>query len=87
MVLCIFQRVIEQSQQDHSPGATNVGRVALQIGALAFVRRFGSTLNCHVHFHACVVDVVFEEALDFSVVGIRQRQLLARSSGRFQALS
>jgi hypothetical protein len=37
----------------------------LHIGAVAFIHRFGSSLNGHVHFHVRVVDGVFEEvALD-----------------------
>ena len=61
MVLRIFLRVIAQSLQDHSPGAANVDRAALHIGAVAFIHRFGSSLNGHVHFHVCAVDGVFEE--------------------------
>ena len=61
MVLRIFLRVIAQSLQSHSPGAANVDKVALHIGAVAFIHRFGSSLNEHVHFHVCVVDGVFEE--------------------------
>ena len=61
MVLRIFLRVIAQSLQDHSPGAANVDRADLHIGAIAFIHRFGSSLNGHVHFHVCVVDGVFEE--------------------------
>ena len=34
---------------------------SLHIGAIAFIHRFGSSLNEHVHFHVCVVDGVFEE--------------------------
>ena len=34
---------------------------ALHVGAVAFIHRFGSSLNGHVHFHVCVVDRVFEE--------------------------
>ena len=33
----------------------------MHIGAVAFIHRFGSSLNAHVHFHVCVVDGVFEE--------------------------
>jgi hypothetical protein len=33
----------------------------LRIGAVAFIHRFGSSLNTHVHFHVCVVDGVFEK--------------------------
>ena len=61
MVLRIFLRVIEQSLQTHCPGAAQAGKAALHIGAVAFIHRFGSSLNEHVHFHVCVVDGVFEE--------------------------
>ena len=61
MVLRIFLRVIAQSLQVLSPGAANVDKAALHIGAVAFIHRYGSSLNEHVHFHACVVDGVFEE--------------------------
>lgn len=61
MVLRIFLRGIAQSLQAHSPGAENVDKTALHIGAVAFIHRFGSSLNVHVHFHVCVVDGVFEE--------------------------
>ena len=61
MVLRIFLRVIAQSLQVHSPGAAQVDKAALHIGAVAFIHRFGSSLNEHVHFHVCVVDGVFEE--------------------------
>ena len=37
MVLRIFLRVIAQSLQAHSPGAANVNKVALHIGAVAFI--------------------------------------------------
>ena len=60
MVLRIFLRVIAQSLQTHCPGAAQVDQAALHIGAVAFIHRFGSSLNGHVHFHACVVDGVFE---------------------------
>jgi hypothetical protein len=61
MVLRIFLRVIAQSLQTHCPGAAQVDKAALHIGAVAFIHRFGSSLNGHVHFHVCVVDGVFEE--------------------------
>lgn len=60
MVLRIFLRVIAQSLQSSSPGAAQVDNAALHIGANAFIHRFGSSLNQHVHFHVCVVDGVFE---------------------------
>jgi hypothetical protein len=68
MVLRIFLRVISQSLQTHSPGAANVDKATLHIGAVAFIHRFGSSLNAHVHFHVCVVDGVFEE-IPVAVVG------------------
>ncbi len=61
MVLRIFLRVIAQSLQSNCPGAAQVDRAALHIGAVAFIHRFGSSLNGHVHFHVCAVDGVFEE--------------------------
>ena len=60
MVLRIFLRVIAQSLLDHSLGAVSVDKAALHIGAVAFIHRFGSILNRHVHCHVCVVDGVFE---------------------------
>ena len=33
----------------------------MHIVAVAFIHRFGSSLNEHVHFHVCAVDGVFEE--------------------------
>ena len=54
----VFPRL--QSLQAHSPGVAQVDKAAQQIGAVAFIHRFGSSLNEHVHFHVCVVDGVFE---------------------------
>ena len=50
-----------QTLQANSPGAAKADRAALHIRAIAFIHRFGSCLNEHVHFHVCVVDGVFEE--------------------------
>jgi hypothetical protein len=55
--------VILASLHAHCPSATAVDRKRLQLAACAFIHRFGSSLNTHVHFHICVVDGVFE-ALD-----------------------
>ena len=63
MVLRIFLRVIAQALQANSPGAANVDKAALHIGAVAFIHRFGSSLNEHVHFHICAVDGVFEQVV------------------------
>jgi hypothetical protein len=64
LVLRIFLRVIAQSLQANCLGAANAAnadKANLHIGAVAFIHRFGSSLNEHVHFHVCAVDGVFEE--------------------------
>ena len=61
MLLRIFLRVIAQSLSANCPGAADVNKAAQHVGAVAFIHRFGSSLNGHVHFHVCVVDGVFEE--------------------------
>jgi len=63
MVLRIFLRVIAQTLQANSPGAQNPDKAALHIGAVAFIHRFGASLNEHVHFHVCAVDGVIAEAV------------------------
>jgi hypothetical protein len=83
MVLRIFLRVIGQSLQDHCDhcaGAAQVDKAALHIGAVAFIHRFGSSLNGHVHFHVCVVDGVFEE-VPVEVEGEGDAALQASSPG------
>jgi hypothetical protein len=72
MVLRILLRVIAQTLQTHSPGAANVDRAALHIGAVASIHRFCSSLNEHVHFHVCVVDWVFEEVKLFHWTTLEQ---------------
>jgi len=47
---------IERHLRTHSPGAGPDARA----GAVAFIHRFGSSLNLHTHFHVCVIDGVFE---------------------------
>ena len=47
-----------------APAVMTVARLsALHTGAVAFIHRFSSSLNGHVHFHFCVVDGVFEEVV------------------------
>jgi hypothetical protein len=58
-VLRIFLSVVERCLREHSPGCPADAR----IGAVAFIHRFGSSLNEHVHFHCCVIDGVFEPAV------------------------
>ena len=50
MVLRIFLRVIAQSLSASSPGAASVDKAALHLGAVAFIHRFGPSLNEHVLF-------------------------------------
>lgn len=59
-VLHIFLSVAERCLREHSPGCSESAR----IGAVAFIHRFGSSLNEHVHFHCCVIDGVFESTAD-----------------------
>ena len=59
-VLRIFLREVERCLREHSPGCDTQAR----IGAVAFIHRFGSSLNEHVHFHCCIVDGTFEPAVD-----------------------
>ncbi len=33
-----------------------------RLGAVAFIHRFGSTLNPHLHFHCVVIDGMFDAA-------------------------
>jgi len=54
--LRIFLDEIERLLRAHSPGAGPDARA----GAVAFIHRFGSSLNLHTHFHVCVIDGVFE---------------------------
>jgi hypothetical protein len=51
MVLRIFLRVIALSLPAKCPSAANIDRAALHIGVIAFIHRFGSSLNGHGHIH------------------------------------
>jgi len=56
--LRLFLRVVEQCLRAHSPGSGPAAR----LGAVAFIHRFGSSLNAHLHFHCVVIDGVFDRA-------------------------
>jgi hypothetical protein len=56
----VFPRLPERCLRDHSPGCSDSAR----IGAVAFIHRFGSSLNDHVHFRCCIIDGVFDPAAD-----------------------
>lgn len=59
MVLRIFLSAIAQILSANCPGGASADKATLHIGAVAFIHRFGSSLNGHVHFHVCVVYGVF----------------------------
>jgi hypothetical protein len=59
-LLTVFLRAVETTIRQRSPGAPPAAR----FGAVAFVHRFGSDLNSHVHFHALVSDGVFSSGTD-----------------------
>ena len=58
--LRIFLRVVEQCLHRQCSGAAKLDKAAVHIGAVAFIHRFGSSLNTHVHLHICALDGVFE---------------------------
>ena len=57
-VLRIFLREVERRLREHSQGCDTQAR----IGAVAFIHRFGSSLNEHVHFHCGIAEGTFEPA-------------------------
>ncbi|MGH7186023.1 MAG: transposase, partial [Pseudomonadota bacterium] len=62
--LRLFLGTVEQCLRAHSAGAGPAAR----LGAVAFIHRFGSALNPHLHFHCVVIDGVFEATSAGSVV-------------------
>ena len=87
MVLRIFLRVIAQRLQSNSPGAAQVDRAALHIGALAFIHRFGSSLNGHVHFHVCKVRLPDPRRVSPLILGIGLALLGAASAAKMSPCS
>ena len=55
-VLRIMLEEVERELRGHCPEAGAKART----GAVAFPHRFGTSLNGHFHFHACVIDGVYE---------------------------
>ena len=80
-VLRIFLDEIERHLRVHSPGAGPDARA----GAVAFIHRFGSSLNLHTHFHVCVIDGVFEPEPDHGVRFIAVEELDAGDAEAVQA--
>jgi len=54
-LLKVFLRAVETTVRQRSPAAPAGAR----FGAVAFIHRFGSYLNSHVHYHVLVTDGVF----------------------------
>jgi len=63
-LLGVFLRAVETTIRQNSPEAPTGAR----FGAVAFVHRFGSYLNSHVHFHVIVTDGVFSADADDTAV-------------------
>jgi hypothetical protein len=63
-LLTVFLRAVETTIRQRSPG----GPPDARFGAVAFVHRFGSTLNSHVHFHVLATDGVFSAGDDDEAV-------------------
>jgi hypothetical protein len=63
-LLNVFLRAVETTLRQRSPGAPLDAR----FGAVAFVHRFGSYLNSHVHFHVLVTEGVFSAGADGEAV-------------------
>ncbi len=63
-LLGVFLRAVETTVRQNSPDAPAGSR----FGAVAFVHRFGSYLNSHVHFHVLVTDGVFSADDDGTAV-------------------
>lgn len=73
-LLKVFLRAVETTVRQRSPGApvtARLNRCAIpqgDDGAVAFVHRFGSYLNSHVHFHVLVTEGVFSAHPDGTAV-------------------
>ena len=79
--LRLFLRVVEQCLRAHSPGSGPAAR----LGAVAFIHRFGSTLNPHLHFHCVVIEGVFEPDPAGSVIFRAATGLDANALAQVQA--
>jgi hypothetical protein len=79
--LRIFLDEIERHLRVQSPDAGPHARA----GAVAFIHRFGSSLNLHMHFHVCVIDGVLESAPEFRVRFIAVDEMDAHDAEAVQA--
>jgi hypothetical protein len=62
--LRLFLRAVEQCLRAHSPESGPGAR----LGAVAFIHRFGATLDAHMHVHCGVIDGVFDATTAGGVV-------------------
>ena len=65
--------------------ARTVRAQALRLGAIAFIHRFGSTLNPHLHSHCVVIDGVFDATATGGVVFHAATGLEANAIAEVQA--
>jgi hypothetical protein len=72
---------VEQCLRAHSPGSGPAAR----LGAVAFIHRFGSALNAHLHFHCVVIDGVFDVTATGGVVFHAASGLEANAIAQLQA--
>jgi hypothetical protein len=79
--LRLFLRRVEQCLRAHSPGSGPAAR----LGAVAFIHRFGSSLNAHLHFHGVVIDGVFDATATGGVVFHAATGLEANAIAQVQA--
>jgi Protein of unknown function (DUF2788)/Putative transposase len=80
--LRLFLRVVEQCLRVHSPGSGPAAR----LGAAAFIHRFGSSLNAHLHFHCVALDGKFGTfvlffVLSFGMIGFVAKTIIAELLG------
>jgi hypothetical protein len=79
--LRLFLRLVEQCLRAHSPGSGPAAR----LGAVAFIHRFGSALNPHLHFHCAVIDGVFNATATGGVVFHAATGIEANAAAQVQA--
>jgi hypothetical protein len=79
--LRLFLRLVEQCLRAHSPGSGPAAR----LGAVAFIHRFGSALNPHLHFHCVVIDGVFDATATGGVIFSAATGLEANAIAQVQA--
>jgi hypothetical protein len=69
---------VERAIRAHSPGAPSESGT----GGVAFIHRFGSALNVHIHLHACLIDGLISrtsEGLTFHPAQLDEADITALS--------